>query len=277
MQMGSAAWRQIQMAGKWGGFGLATMQRKAEILHIAAMTRAIPIVKRKMTESHQPQQGMEARIESTTNAMRNFWRMTGCAVTAGGWLQEDIEEEPNHEEALQALEVGVTAKLLGKMSNCLDKKEADQLYAEANTCEDKCRLMDIRNEVGARYLTDPNHAEQMRDEKWRIVARFRLGEKIIPRGLTCRLAYADPARGTCDQMLDENGNHALGCRVSACRTRRHDGLADLEQERAKAAGYASWREVDIPKWKRWKDGKCREQSWICTIASTQQCQKASAI
>ena len=114
MQIGPQAWSQIQMAGKWGGFGLATMQRKAEILHIAAMTRAIPIVKRKMAESHQPQQGMEARIESTTEAMRKFWRMTGSAVTAGGWLQEDMQEEPNHEETLQALEMGAAAKLLGK-------------------------------------------------------------------------------------------------------------------------------------------------------------------
>ena len=56
LEMTSAEWSQTQLAGRWGGCGLATLKRKSHILHVEAMTRTIPIVKKRMAKTLQQDQ-----------------------------------------------------------------------------------------------------------------------------------------------------------------------------------------------------------------------------
>ena len=172
----------------------------------------------------------------------------GFYVDAGLQIRQEHRSELNKMDLCEVLGmVGDEAgqKLIGRIMAACDVDTMRRLVEASDSVREKARLVEVQNPIGGRYLVEHQQARRLRDSRWRAAVKVRCGMEVMAPG-PCQLQYADPAKGRCNKRTDTKGDHTLTCEVGCTRIARHNALAAAEFDHARQAGFAAWREADVP-------------------------------
>ena len=259
---------QVGWAGEFGGFSLPRIGARSHLLLLASLFRFAPGADQRCGDwcgcgcvlsavSGRVVEAVAALAEQGWGFANEDLQLVSC---------EQIEDErwpwsclaPDAVLAVLArAPVAGVGKLTAAWSREVDRLQAEAQYSVASSQEERARLLAVRTQVGARWLTESTaDMRSFSTPVWRIAARLRLGLAVAEAGQCSHKYVAEDSR--CAAHSDALGIHAACCAVGGLRLGRHHTIVRLLQRWAKEAGFQVNREMHVREWRRpKKDGSMK--------------------